>query len=105
MTHAEFVAAYGSRSIRVDIDRAAAARYLSARLLLPFLMLPVLGVGVALALTGWMWTGFAIIGAGTIVPMIIKRSAQHFVLTHALEDKQFYDGVAESGVLEIREAL
>lgn len=105
MTHAEFVAAYRSRSIRVDIDRAAAARHLSARLLLPFVMLPVLGVGVALALTGWVWSGFAIIGAGTIVPMIIKRSAPHFVLTHALEDEQFYKEVVESGLLEIREAL
>lgn len=101
MTHAEFVAAYRSGAIRVDIDPAAAARYVSGRLLLPLVMLPVLGLGVGAALTGWVWTGLALIGAGTLAPMIIKRSAPHFVVTHALEDAAFYDQVAASGVLEI----
>ena len=104
MTHGEFVAAYRSRSIRVEIDRAAAARYVSARLMLPFLMLPVLGVGVALALTGRVWIGFTIIGLGTIVPIVIKRSAPHFILTQALEDEHFYDEAVRSGVLELRDS-
>ena len=100
MTHAEFVAAYRSGTIRVDIDPAAAARYVSGRLLLPLVMLPVLGLGVAATLTGWVWTGLALIGAGTLAPMIIKRSAPHFVVTHALEDAAFYDQVTASRVLE-----
>ena len=91
MTHAEFVAAYHAGAIRVDVDPRAAARYLSARLLLPLFMLPVLGIGVALALTGWLWTGLSIIGAATIAPILIKRSARHFVITQALEDGKFYD--------------
>ena len=102
MTHADFVTAYRSGSVRVEIDRAAAARYLSARLLLPLVMLPVLGVGVALALTGWLWTGFGLIAAATLVPVAIKRSAPHFVLTQALDDAKFYDDVIASGLLQIR---
>ena len=101
MTHAEFVAAYRSGAIRVNIDRAAAGRYVSARLLLPLVMLPVLGLGVALALTGWVWTGFAVIAAGTLTPIVIKRSAPHFVITHALGDAKFYDDAAASGLLQI----
>jgi len=103
MTHAEFVAAYQSGAIRVNVDRAAAARFMSARLLLPFVMLPVLGIGTALALTGTLWIGLALIGVGTIAPLMIKRSAPHFVLTHALEDPKFYDAVAASGLLTIEE--
>jgi hypothetical protein len=103
MTHREFVVAYRSGAISVNIDHAAAARFLSARLLLPLVMLPVLGAGVALALIGWVWVGLAIIAMGTIAPVIIKRSAPHFVMTHALQDPAFYDAVAASGVLEIRE--
>ena len=102
MTHAEFVQAYRSGSIHVDIDRAAAARYMSARLLLPLVMLPVLGVGVALALTGWLWTGFALIAAATIAPIAIKRSAPHFVVTQALADETFYDEVVGAGLLAVR---
>ena len=101
MTHAEFVNAYRSGSIRVNIDRTAAARYVSARLLLPFVMLPVLGIGVALAMTGWVWAGLATIAAGTLAPMLIKRSAPHFVITQALHDGRFYDDVAASGLLQI----
>jgi len=102
LTHADFVTAYRAGAIRVDIDRAAASRYLSARLLLPLVMLPVLGVGVALALTGWLWIGFGLIAAATLVPIAIKRSAPHFVMTHALEDPKFYDDVIASGLLQIR---
>ena len=101
MTHAEFVAAYRSGAIRVDIDRVAAARFMSARLLLPLVMLPVLGTGVALALLGWLWIGFLVIGIGTLAPILIKRSAPHFVITQALEDAKFYEDVSNSGLLRI----
>ena len=104
MTHAEFVTAYRAGSIRIDIDRAAAARYMSARLLLPFVVLPVLGIGTALALVGWLWTGFALIAVGTLAPILIKRSAPHFVITHALEDAKFYADAAASGLLQIVDA-
>lgn len=100
MTHAEFVAAYRAGAIRVDIDRAAAARFLSARLLLPLVRLPVLGIGVALALMGWIWAGLVVIAAGTVAPMLIRRSAPHFVITQALEDAAFYDAAVAANVIE-----
>ncbi len=103
MTHAEFLEAYRTGAIRVSIDPKAAARYMSARLLLPLVMLPVLGSGVALALSGWLWSGFALIGAGTIAPLIIKRSAPHFIITHALQDAQFYEDALRAGLLEVGE--
>lgn len=101
MTHAEFVAAYARGEIKVEVDPRGAARHLSARLLLPFVMMPVLGIGVALALVGWIFSGFAIIALGIIAPQLIKRSAPHFLLTQALENAAVYEEVARSGVLRI----
>jgi len=101
MTHAEFVTAYSEGRIKVNIDPAAAAKYLSARLLLPLFMMPVLGAGVGLALIGWIWTGLAVIALGIIVPRLIKRSAPHFVLTQALQDGKIYGEVTQSGILQI----
>jgi hypothetical protein len=101
MTHEEFVSAYESGALRVSIDRAQAAKFVSARLLLPFVMLPVLGTGVALALVGWIWTGLVVIAVGTIAPMVIKRSAPHFVLTQALHDARFYEDAAACGLLQL----
>ena len=104
MNHGDFVRAYGEGTLRVDVDRKAAARFVSARLLLPLVMLPVLGIGTALALTGWMWIGLAIIGVATLAPMLIKRSAPHFIVTQALEDEKFYADAVAAGLLHVEEA-
>lgn len=101
MTHGEFVRAYRAGTIKAEIDPAAAARYLSARLLLPYVMMPVLGIGVALALIGWLWTGFAVIAAGFVAPRLIKRSAPHFLLTQALENERVYEEVTTANILRI----
>lgn len=74
---------------------------LSAQLLLPLFTLPILGLGVALALLGWMWTGLAIIAAAIVVPRLIKRSAPHFLLTQMLEDAQQYEAICNAGVMQI----
>jgi hypothetical protein len=99
--HAEFVAAYREGRIRVEIDPRAAAKFMSARLLLPLVMLPVLGLGVALALVGWLATGLSLLVAGILIPRLIKRSAPRFVLTQALEDETFYGEVTAAVILRI----
>ena len=104
MTHSEFVAAYARGEIKVEIDPKGAVRHLSARLLLPFVMMPVVGLGIALALVGWFFLGFAIIALGIIVPQLIKRSAPHFLLTQALEDEAVYEDVTQSGALRVTPA-
>lgn len=101
MTHGEFVAAYQRGEIKVEVEPKAAAQMVSARLLLPFVALPVLGMGVALALIGWIYTGLAIIAIGFVVPRLIKRSAPHFIITQALQDSALYDEVTKSGLLRV----
>ncbi len=101
MTHTEFVAAYAAGRVKVAVDPAAAAKYLSARLLLPLFMMPVVGIGIALALTGWIWTGITVMVIGIVAPRLIKRSAPHFVLTQALQDEHIYDEVTRADLLRI----
>ena len=101
LNHAEFAAAYRAGRITVEFDPKQAARLLSAQLLLPFMTLPVLGAGVALALTGWLWTGLALIALGIMVPRLIKRSAPHFLLTQALDDKALFDELMRSAAMRI----
>jgi hypothetical protein len=60
MTHEEFVAGYQQGRLRVHIDREAAARFVSGRAMLPLVMLPILGLGVALALVGYVIAGVGI---------------------------------------------
>jgi hypothetical protein len=91
MTHAEFLSAYTKGRVKVSVDPAMAAKYLSARLMLPFFTMPVLGAGIALALIGWIWTGLAVIAIGFIAPRLIKRSAPHFLLTQAFQNESAMD--------------
>jgi hypothetical protein len=101
MTHADFVQAYRNGEIQVEIDPQAAARTLAARLLLPFVMMPAIGAGVALALTGWVYSGLAVIALGVIAPRLIKRSAPGFLLQSALGDPQVYEELSRSNVLRV----
>jgi hypothetical protein len=101
MTHAEFITAYARGEVRVEIDAKAAARFLSARLLLPFLMMPVLGIGVALALTGWFYTGLSVIAVAIVMPRLIKRGASRFLLQHAIEDASAYDALTRANVMRV----
>jgi hypothetical protein len=99
----EFIDAYHAGRIRVDIDRKGAARFVSRRLLLPLIAMPVLGVGTALAIIGWIWTGLAIIAVGTLVPMFIKLGAPNFVMAQSLHDARFYSDAYRAGILHLVE--
>ena len=101
MTHSEFVARYQNGDVTVNIDRAAAGVFMTRRLLLPIVRLPVLGLGVALALVGWLWTGFFVIAVGTLLPFLVKRSAPNFVIAQSLQDPAFYKDALDAGALQI----
>jgi hypothetical protein len=101
LTHREFVQAYGEGRITVNFDPQAAAKFLSARLLLPLFMMPVLGIGVALALTGWIWTGLLVIAIGIIVPRLIKRGAPSFLMQQMMGDEGLYREAAHARIMHI----
>jgi hypothetical protein len=101
MTHQEFISAYTSGAVKVEVDPAGAARFLSARLLLPFVAMPVAGAGVALALVGWIYAGLTVIAAAIVVPRLIKRSASHFVFQQVLQDERVYDEATRANILRV----
>ncbi len=103
MTHTEFVAAYCEKRITVQFDPALAGKFLSARLLLPLFMLPVLGAGVALALLGHVWIGLTVIALGIVAPRLLKRSAPHFLLTQALKDETVFNDLVRAGIVNVAE--
>lgn len=102
MTHAQFVAAYRESRLRAEIDREAAARMVSARLMLPLVLLPLLGIAVALALLGRYVLGGLVFAAALALRYAVRRTAPGFVLQRALEDERFYAEALAAGLLQIR---
>ncbi len=102
LPHDEFVAAYRDGTITVNFDPRGAARFLSARLLLPLFMLPVLGIGVGVALTGSIWIGLTVIALGILAPRLIKRGAPHFLLQQVLTDEKLYQELLRAEVMQIK---
>ena len=104
MTHAEFVAAYREGRLRVKIDREAAARFVSGRAMLPLVLLPVLGLGVALAIVGYLIVGVSVFVAALVLRFLVKRSSDGFLLWRALRDAEFYRQVLAARVLTIEQS-
>lgn len=100
MTHAEFVDAYRQGRLKVQVDKSAAARMVSARLMLPLVLLPVMGLGVALALVGYFVIGALVFLAAIGLRFAVRRSAPGFVLQRALADEQFYAEAIASRLLK-----
>jgi len=104
MTHEEFVAAYRAGEIRVVVDREAAARFVAGRSMLPLVLLPILGLGVALAIVGHYIIGGIIFIAALLLRFAVRRSSDGFLLYRALRDPGFYHEVCAAGVLKFQAA-
>ena len=101
MTHEEFVAAYRAGRVRVKVDREAAVRFVAGRALLPLVMLPLLGLGVALALLGYIMTGTALFLTALLLRFLVRRSSDGFVLSQALQSPDFYRRAVAAQALTI----
>jgi hypothetical protein len=72
--------------------------------MLPLVLLPVLGLAVALAIVGYVIAGAAVFIAALIVRFLIRRSSDGFLLWRALQDAEFYRQVVAAQVLRVEEA-
>ena len=103
MTHEEFVAGYQAGRVRVTVDREAAARFVAGRSLLPLVLLPILGLAVALAVIGYFVTGALIFVSALLLRFLIRRSSHGFLVWRALQDADFYRQAVAAQVLAVEE--
>ena len=101
LDHGGYCAAYARGEIRVDIDPQLAYRYLSARMLLPLVMLSVLGIGVAVALSLHWFPGVMLIVAGFVLPRLTRVSAPAFLMARSLADPVVYEDARRLGILAV----
>jgi hypothetical protein len=105
---AEYVAYEDFRSglpagrFRVIVDPKLARRYVSQRLMLIVFVLPLIGVGLALALTGRTWLGAFLVAAGVLLNRVVMWQAGRIVLYLAAHDAKSYEQITQHGIMEVR---
>ena len=82
----EFRAGLPAGRLRVVVDPKLARRYVSQRLLLVVVLMPLIGIGVALALVGARWTGGLMVAAGVLLHRALMWQAGPILLHMAARD-------------------
>jgi hypothetical protein len=104
IAHEEFRAGLPAGRFRVVIDPKLARRYVAQRLLLVVVVMPVIGVGIALVLTGRTWPGALLVAAGVLLNRVVRWQAPKILLHMALRDAAVYEFVTHNGLMEVRRA-
>ena len=100
----EFRAGLPSGRFRVVVDPKLARRFVSQRLLLIVLLMPLIGIGIALALVGARWTGALMVAAGVVLHRVVMWQAPHILLHMAARDEKVYHQATHNGLMEVRRA-
>jgi hypothetical protein len=104
IAHEEFRAGLPAGRFRVVVDPKLARRFIARRLLLLVVLMPVIGVGLALVLTGVTWPGALLVAAGVVVNRVLMWQAPKLLLQMALRDPAVYEFATHNGLLEVRRA-
>jgi hypothetical protein len=102
LSHAEFCRDLPAGRLHLIVDPVKARKYIRQRLFLVPLMLPVVGVGAALALSGHPWIGLAMILGGGFVHRLVTYQAPKILLHLTLKDSQTYFEAMEYALMEVR---
>ncbi len=104
VSHEEFRAGLPAGRFRVIVDPKLARRFVAQRLMLLVVLMPLIGVGIALALTGQRWLGAAMVAAGVLLNRVVAWQAPKILLQMAQRDARVYEYVTQNGLLEVRRA-
>ena len=100
--HDEFCAGLRAGRFQVIVNPHLAQKYVRHRLFVVGISLPLLGIGAALAISGYFWAGLPLVAAGFMLPRVIKAQAPKILLYLAQHDAKTYFEAMKFGILEVR---
>ena len=102
--HQEFKTGLPRGRFRVIVNPERAQKYIKHKLMVIALALPMMGIGAALALSGYPWAGAPLVLIGILLPRYIKKQAPKILLHLAQNDAKTYHEAIEFEILEVRMA-
>lgn len=104
LSYAEFRAQLPTGGLRLIVDPVRAQKYIRHRLFIVGIALPLMGIGTALALSGYPWAGLPMVLIGIILPRVVKSQAAKILLYLAQQDAKTYQEAIDFEILEVRYA-
>jgi hypothetical protein len=84
------------------VNPGLAQKYIRHRLFVVGIALPLLGIGAALAISGYPWIGLPLVVAGFLLNRVVKSQAPKILLYLAQHDAKTYLEAMNFGILEVR---
>jgi len=114
LEHSEFILAWKSGKLAVDVDRSKALRIANSKILPKRYQLAhifwswiwILSIPAAVAVMYFYtwWVGLLILFVVTpLISSATKKTAMQFMIDHALEDPQFFLFAVSEGVIRLRQ--
>ncbi|MBA4327364.1 MAG: hypothetical protein C0428_03995 [Polaromonas sp.] len=104
VSHQEFKTGLPMGRFRLIVNPERAQKYVKHRLFVVGISLPLLGIGAALALSGYFWWGLPMVLVGALLGRVIKAHAAKILLHLALSDPKVYREAIDFEILEVRYA-
>ncbi|MGA8516265.1 MAG: hypothetical protein WB821_16005 [Burkholderiaceae bacterium] len=101
---AQFRAGMSLGQFRVILNPERAQKHIKHPLFIVGIALPLLGIGAALALSGYVWAGLPMVAIGALLPRVVKAHASKILLYLAQQDAKTYREAIEFEILEVRSA-
>jgi hypothetical protein len=100
--HQEFKTSLPRGRFRVIVNPERAQKYIKHKLFVIGIALPLMGLGAALALSGYPWAGLPMVLIGILLPRVIKKQAPKILLHLTQNDAKTYQEAIEFEILEVR---
>ena len=102
VSYEEFRTGLPAGHFRVIVNPTLAPKYVQHRLWIKMLVLPVLGIGIALGISGYLWVGLGLVLVGMLAPRLIKKRSPELLLHLATRDREIYREAIDYEILEVR---
>lgn len=102
LPHDEFRAGVPAGRFDLIVNPERAQRYVRHRLFVVGISLPLLGIGAALAVSGYPWFGLPLVLIGMLLHRVVKAHATKILLHLAMSDANTYFEAMEFAILEVR---
>ena len=102
--HQEFKTGLPRGRFRVIVNPERSQKYIKHKLFVVGIALPMIGIGAALAISGYPWAGAPLVLIGILLPRYIKKQAPKILLHLAQNDAKTYQEAIEYEILEVRMA-